>query len=69
MKASLVVFILVFISGCANNVSQSNLYWGNYSKALELNQDNHKLNICCVALILEARLQASQYLEKYEPGP
>ena len=34
MRASLAILVLVFISGCATNVSQSNLYWGDYSKTL-----------------------------------
>jgi len=34
MRAALAALILVFFSGCATNVSQSNLYWGNYSNTL-----------------------------------
>ena len=34
MRASLVILILVFLSGCVTTVSQSNLYWGNYSNTL-----------------------------------
>lgn len=34
MRSSLVILILVFFSGCATHVSQSNLYWGNYSNTL-----------------------------------
>jgi hypothetical protein len=32
-KASLVILVLIFFSGCAT-VSESNLYWGDYSKTL-----------------------------------
>lgn len=34
MRVPLVILIFVFISGCATQVSQSNLYWGNYSNTL-----------------------------------
>jgi len=34
MRVLLVFLMLVFLSGCANNISQSNLYWGNYSNTL-----------------------------------
>ena len=34
MRASLAIFVLVFFSGCATKVSQSNLYCGNYSNTL-----------------------------------
>jgi len=28
------ITILVFVSGCARSISQSNLYWGDYSQTL-----------------------------------
>lgn len=35
MKVTLFsIIVLVFLSGCATHVSQSNLYWGNYSNTL-----------------------------------
>ncbi|MCP4878081.1 MAG: DUF4810 domain-containing protein [Gammaproteobacteria bacterium] len=34
MRIVLFAIVFVFISGCAPKVSQSNLYWGNYSNTL-----------------------------------
>jgi len=36
VKLLFVTVILVLVSGCATHVSQSNLYWGNYSNTLYL---------------------------------
>lgn len=33
-EISFAILVLVFLSGCATKVSQSNLYWGNYSNTL-----------------------------------
>lgn len=34
MRVVLTICVLVFFSGCATKVSQSNLYWGDYSNTL-----------------------------------
>lgn len=34
MRVVFSIILLVFLSGCVKKVSQSNLYWGNYSSTL-----------------------------------